>query len=151
LLTVNHKKGGNHLKKILILILTLISIISISIVANAYGPGPGYPPPPYWGPPPGDRMEARRVLDETRDYIFRAQRVAHRYQQGDLRRAFDIQADARNLYRQWHYHRAIQLSLHARGIARDIIEEAERRDPPPPPPYHRHYDRRSSIHINLNL
>ena len=136
------------MKKILILILTLISIISTSIVAEACGPGPGYPPPPYWGPPPDDdRMEALGVLNETREYLFRAQRVAYGPLRNDLRHAFALQADARELYRQWHHQRAIQLSLRAREIAQDIIEETNRRDPPPP----HHHHRKPSIHINLNI
>jgi hypothetical protein len=146
------------LKKVLSLILTLTGIISIGIVANAYHPGPGYPPPPppHHGPHPDDRMEARRVLNETQEYLNRAERVAYGHLREDLRRAFDLQADARDLYSRWRYRRASQLSLHSREIAQDIIAEAERRDPPPPPPPHHHHeddddDRESSIRINLKL
>jgi hypothetical protein len=142
------------LKKILILILTLTSLFSIGIVASAFGPGSGYPPPPppHHGFHPGDQMEARRVLDETRDYIFQAQRVADRYQQQNLRRAFGLQADGREFYRQWRYDRAIRLSYRAREIAQDIIESAERRElPPPPRRHHQDGEGDSSIHIRLNL
>jgi hypothetical protein len=140
------------MKKIFILLLTLVSIIGISITANAYGPGPGGPPlpPPQNRPHPEDRMEARRVLTETKGRLDQAQRVAYGPQHENLRNAFDLQADAHNCYEQLRYHRAIQLSLRAREIAQNIIEEAGRRDPPPPPPHRRH-DRRSLIHFHLNL
>jgi hypothetical protein len=145
-----HKKGGNLVKKILILILTLVSIIGISITANAYGPGSGGPlppPPPHWGPPPNERIGALKVLNETREFLFQAQRVAYGPLREDVRHAFDLQANAREFYRQWRHQRAIRLSLRAREIAQDVIEKAERRDPPPPP----HHHRKPSIHINLNL
>jgi hypothetical protein len=143
------------LKKILILILTLTSIISISMVAYAKGPGPGNPPPQ---PPPhnrlhsGDRMEARRVLTKTKEYLSRAQRVAWGPQRKYLGKAFDLQADARRRYKQSRYDQAIRVSLRAREIAQSIIKEAKRRNPPPPPHDRRKDDdRKSSIHINLKL
>jgi hypothetical protein len=132
-------------KKILILLLTVAGIINISINTCAYGPGPWCPPPPD-----RERWEARHVMEETKEYIFRAERVAYGYQRADLRRAFDLQARARHSYRQWQYRRAIRLSYRAREIAQDIIRRAEAG--PPPPPRHHHYDDgESSIHIRLNL
>jgi hypothetical protein len=146
----NRRNMRDMIKKIMVLLLTMAGIISISMAASAHhGPGRGYPPPPDRG-----RWEARSVLDETKAYIFRAQRVAHGYQRAELRRAYSLQAEARNLYRHSFYQRAIRLSYRAREIAQDIIERAERRypPPPPPPPYHHHDDDgESSIHINLNL
>jgi hypothetical protein len=135
-------------KKILILLLSLVSIIGISITANAYGPGPGGPPPPppHNGSHSGDRMEARRVLTETKGRLDQAQRVAHGPQRENLRNAFDLQAKANDRYRQSRYDQAIRLSLRAREIAQNIIEKAGRRNFPPPP-----HDRKSSIHINLKL
>jgi hypothetical protein len=143
-------KGGNCLKKILVLILTLTSIISTSMVTKACGPGPGYPPPPppYWGHYPGERTEALRVLNETRKYLFRAQRLTYGHWRADLRHAFDLQAEARELYRQWRHRQAMHLSFRAREIAQDVIADAELRGPPPPPP-HRH--RRSFIQFHLDL
>jgi hypothetical protein len=137
------------LKKILILLLTLVSIIGISITANAYGHGPGGPPPPppRNGPHSGNRMEARRVLTETKGRLDQAQRVAHGPQRQNLRNAFGLQANARDRYKQLRYDQAIRLSLRAREIAQSIIEEAKRKNPPPPPPH----DRKSLIHINLKL
>jgi hypothetical protein len=133
-------------KKILILLLTVVGIININMVTCAYGPGPCYPPPPD-----RERWEARQVLEETKEYIFRAERVARGYQRADLRRAYELQAEARDCYRQWYYRRAIRLSYSAREIAQEIIRRAE--EGPPPPPYHHHHhdDRDSSIHIRLNL
>jgi hypothetical protein len=130
-------------RKILILLLTVAGIINISMMTCAYGPGPCYPPPPN-----KERVEARHVMEETKEYIFRAEWLAGAHQRAYLRRAYELQAEARECYRQWHYRRAIRLSYRAREIAQDIIGRAEAG--PPPPPRH-HDDGEPSIHIRLNL
>jgi hypothetical protein len=143
------------LKKILSLLLTLASIISISIAANAYGRGPGNPPPqrpPHNRLHSDDRMKAGRVLTETEKHLSRAQRIAHGPQRKNLEKAFYLQADARRHYKQLRYGQAIRLSFRARKIAQDIIEKAKRKDPPPPlHDRHEDDDRKSSIHIKLKL
>jgi hypothetical protein len=77
-------------------------------------------------PPPHslrDRIEAKRVIRATADYLIRAQQAARkgRYYFG-LGKAYAHQEEAQKLYRGGHYKSAMAHSLRARQIARDVIE-----------------------------
>jgi hypothetical protein len=139
------------MKKFLVLILTLISSFSFPMVAGAR-PGHGYPPPPPHHSKPNDRITAQRVLDVTRDVIFRARRVARSYQQENLYRAFSLQKQARSYYSRGHYQTTINYSLRARRVAENIIAEARRHGPPRRVPHHGpHHDNESSIDIRVKI
>jgi hypothetical protein len=136
------------MKKQLVLILTLFCLCGMCQLVSAYG-GPPPPPPGHHNHHPGSRMRARRVLDETRDYLYRARRLAYGSERVRLDRAFSRQSRARNYYSQGFYERAISSSLQARETAQNIIANHQRR--PGPPPHHGPVHGGSSINIRLNL
>ena len=71
------------------------------------------------------RMDARRVLQRTAQYLMEAQRVARNrgnYYQG-LGKALAHQNRAKQLYEQGWYDRAIVHSISARKIAIDILRQ----------------------------
>jgi hypothetical protein len=144
------RKEEPLVKKLWILILTLFASLSFSMVASARtGYGYHHQPPPYYRPHSSDRFKARRVLDVTRDYVFRADRVAHRYQRDSLKRAFYLQRQARYYYSRGHYRTTIRYSLQARDVAVNIIKTAGCPAPWRGPPYRHKND--ASISIRLNL
>jgi hypothetical protein len=145
------------MKKQLILIITLICLCSTSRLVSARPGGPP-PPPDHHGhfdrPAPTSRMEASRVINETRGYLNRAQRMTppHGPKRNRLDMAFSQQRRARNYFRQCRYEHAVRSSLQARKIARDIIAKHHRHpEPPPPAPHHGHDEGGSSINIKLKL
>jgi hypothetical protein len=83
-----------HLKELLMkkyfaLILTLFCLSAIGTITLADGPGrPGPPPPPHERREPPERLEARRILDETQRILDQAERMAHQHgpEQDRLRR-----------------------------------------------------------------
>ncbi|HYH04377.1 MAG TPA: hypothetical protein VEC37_14900 [Bacillota bacterium] len=69
-----------------------------------------------------ERLRAKQVLRETAECLERAQRVARygHFREG-LGKAYAHQEEARNLYYEGRYQRAIVHSMRAREIANDII------------------------------
>jgi hypothetical protein len=137
------------MKKTLVFMLTWLCLCGMSQLVSARVPPPyGY----HHRPAPVSRMGARRVLDKTRGYLYRAQNVAPPYgpNRYRLRQAFNYQKRARRLLAQCFYHSAVRTSLRAREIAKDII--ATRRRPPlPPPAPRRRWKPDGSISIHLTL
>jgi flagellar biosynthesis GTPase FlhF len=89
------------------------------------GRRPGGPPPFHHVAPDRDfrwKFKAGQVLHETANYLVRAQRAARfgPYRYG-LGKAYAHQEEARNLYFDGQYRRAIDHSLRARKIAQYII------------------------------
>jgi hypothetical protein len=142
------------MKKFLVLVLAIMCSICFPMAVGAHPRfgGPPPPPPRHGGYHSSDRMTAWRVLEVTRDVVFRAERVARGYQQAELSRAFSLQKQARYYYGRGHYQTTINYSLRARGIAEDIIAQAHRPGPPRRvPPHRRHHDSGSSIHVRINI
>jgi hypothetical protein len=143
------------MKRFLVLSLTFISSLCLAMSASAHPRREGPPPPPpphHGGYHSSDRTTAWRVLEVTRDVIFRAQRVAHGYQQAKLDKAFYLQKQARSYYSRRHYQTTINYSIRARGIAENIIAEARRPGPPRrEAPPRTHHDTGSSINVRINL
>lgn len=142
-------------------VLTLVLVCSFATAVSAHGPGPDRRDHGR-GPGMNDRRpefkehrddrekdHAREVLGQTNDTLERAQRAARRggYRDG-LGRAFAHQDEARELYRQGSYGRAISHSMRAREIAEDIIRINQRRDRRS---YHHDYDRRDDLDNSINL
>jgi hypothetical protein len=118
------------------------------------------PPPPHRRTRPGidlrigdslSKARARRVLRETADYLVKAQWAARRrhYYFG-LGKAYAHQEEARKLYAKRWYRNAIDHSMRAREIAKDVIEAnrpGRRHRYGPPPEYDDSIDNELSVNI----
>jgi hypothetical protein len=146
------------MQKVLILGLFL-ACCSAGVVIDArehrsfHQPGP----PRGWERRPDyswDRVEAKQVLAETADRLLQAQSAARRgrYRYG-LGKAYAHQKQARNLYYDGQYKRALAHSFRAREIALEIID-ANRPGPSrfldrPPRRRHRYDDLDSQLSIKI--
>jgi hypothetical protein len=108
---------------------------------------PGYPERPPQAPPSSsrDKFRARQVLHGTADRLIQAQRAARNghYSYG-LGMAYSHQKQARNLYYEGRYQRAIEHSMRAKYIADYIIrqnQEGRRHHPGEPEPCQPPHDR----------
>lgn len=153
------------MKKLLIVGLVIATTCGIATVTSAHGPWDGPPPghqrheEPGFDPEGGprhhrahgefrERERAREVLEETADTLERAQWSARRghYRDG-LGRAWAHQEEARDLYFNGEYERAIAHSMRARDIAVYIID-ANRRGPGGP---HRHHFQEHELDNQLHV
>jgi hypothetical protein len=146
------------MQKVLILGL-LLTCCSTGVVIDAreyhrfHRPGP----PRSWERRPDyswDRVQAKQILGETAGRLLQAQRAARRgnYRYG-LGKAYAHQKQARNLYYDGQYKRAIAHSFRAREIALEIID-ANRPGPSrfsnrSPRRRHRHDDLDSQLSIKI--
>jgi hypothetical protein len=96
-----------------------------------------------------ERSKAREVLRVTADYLIRAQRAARlgHYHFG-LGKAYAHQEEARRLYRDGFYRRAIAHSLRARQIAQDVIDGNRAGYPRYPCEYDETIDNELSVRVH---
>jgi hypothetical protein len=95
------------------------------------------------------KWEASRILEKTRYYVLRADRMARGPERYRLKSAYANQRYARTYYSRGLYERTIRYSLRARDIAQDIIAKHRHHGPPPPPPPRGRS--RGSISVRLRL